>query len=209
VTSVDQLKDHIRVLTEFEHDYRRYIEAQEAEDAGHEPDLSEPERAKLRRDLLRRVDAAERAMRQADKMPRVEASAWLGGHALTGLSDQVFAHETPLFGSGEPWLALPNGLLDTMCAALGTLENQLKEAQRSAQERAEAEAHMSRVSEDLMEDFAKNLEARRHSPTGRSRKQQKPPKAGAEGTPWYHNPWVVTIGGTVVGGAILVLLFGS
>jgi hypothetical protein len=203
VSSVEELAEHVRVLTEFERDYRRYIEAQEAEEAGREPDLSQPEQAKLRRELLRRVDAAERAMRQADKMLRVEPPRMIGGHALTALSDQVFAHETPLFGSGEPWLGLPNGLLDTMCAALGALEDRLAEAQRTGKGLDEFRAQMDQMGED----FGKQLERGKLAPRQRA-ERGKTPMENARA--WYHNPWVIAIGGgaiaTVLGGIILAVV---
>jgi uncharacterized coiled-coil protein SlyX len=206
VNNVEQLREHIRALTEFERDYRRYIEAQEAEEAGREPELADAERTKLRRDLLRGVDAAERAMRQADKMTSVAPPPAFGGQVLTSLSDQVFAHETPLFGSGEPWLGLPFGLADTMVAALGALEAQLTEAQGTAERRRADLEEVQTQMDQLDEHFSERFE--QFEPTGPTRRQRN--EARASRSPWYHNQWVIVIGGgaiaTVLGGIILALV---
>ena len=95
---------------------------QEAEYDGRQPDLSEEQRRELRRELLRRVDGAERAMKSADKMVHVAPPPMFGGPVLTSLSDQIFAHERLGYGGSDGHeFDLPNGLLDTMVAALGAL----------------------------------------------------------------------------------------
>jgi hypothetical protein len=208
VSSTRELRKHIDVLTEFERWYRSYIEAQEAENSFREPELSHEQRTELRRSLLRRVDAAERAMRHADKMIRVEPPAFYGGPVLTALSDQIFAHETPRYGGTEGrQFDLPNGLLDTMCAALGALEDQLNEAEEHDQLRREVlpkvQAEMDQAQARASERFAAELEEVPELASSKSA------NANADRSPWYHNPWVVTIGGTVIAGVILALILGT
>jgi hypothetical protein len=178
---VTAIEEHVQALTSFERDYRRYIEAQVAEHRGDTPNLSPGERTALRHGLLRRADGAERAMQEVGKVVHVAPPPAFGGPILTSLSQTIFAHETPLYGSGSDPFEVPNGILDTMNAALGALDDRLNaELKRPHGTRAPAPR------------------TARSASTGRSSWSHNP---------WV----IAIVGGgvaTVVGGIILALIFG-
>src|SRR5262245_34965516 len=124
-----ELEEHIRVLTEFEQNYRVYIEGQEAQSENWQPGEAPAALARLRSELARQSSRAGRAMRAADWMYEVAPPSGLGHPALTEFESQVFAHETPAFSMGDDPYYLPRQLLDGMNVAIGRLEDQLSESQ--------------------------------------------------------------------------------
>lgn len=171
MTLAKELEDHIRVLTEFERDYRRYIEAQMA---GTQDDA-------LRTQLLRRSSRAGRAMQAAGVKPTLIPPPMFGGPLVEDFGSQVFAHETQTYGSGPDPFTTARMLLDVMGQARGSLEDKLEQARREPEK----------------------------APPPVRQRRAKPATSRSESA-WYHNPWVIAVGGgviaTVGGGVILALV---
>jgi hypothetical protein len=124
--SADELREHIRVLKEFEHDYRRYLAQQGAPDPyGGTADL--------RATLVRRVARAKRAMNASGVKLELRPPPLLGGPILTDFASQVFAHERPPYIS-QRYGELPDAaamVLDAIATAEGALEDDLENVERS------------------------------------------------------------------------------
>src|SRR5918996_1006150 len=114
--SADELRQHLTVLTAFEHDYREYVDAQKRQAAGYSIDV-----ARLgagRSDLLRRAARAQRALDASGVTFAITPPPLLGGPVLHNLSQQAFAHETPLYGSGSDPFMTADMVLDQLANAL-------------------------------------------------------------------------------------------
>jgi hypothetical protein len=126
--TLDELREHRDALEAFERDYRRYVDAQKRQDAGYQVDPHELSRA--RGDLLRRAPRAQRALDAPGSTFAITPPPLIGGHPLTELSQQAFAHETPLFSPYSDPFAAADMVLDRLVAGLGALDDKIDAARR-------------------------------------------------------------------------------
>jgi len=126
--SVEELREHIAVLTQFEADYRAYLDAQRRG----VPELQ----AELRNRLLRRAGKAQRAVTASGVVFAITPAPALGGRVLTSVAEMIFAHEHPAYGGDSFW---PNELpsaarhvMDGLAAVLGVLEESAAESAASS-----------------------------------------------------------------------------
>jgi hypothetical protein len=134
--SVEELREDLDVLTEFERDYRRYVESQVAIDQGRTPEIAESSLPQMRRELMLRLTRAGEAFNATGLQMTITPPPMFGGPVLTDFTSQVFAHETHTFGSGGPDAAYM--VLDALVTGIGTLRGKVAEAERAEAERKPA-----------------------------------------------------------------------
>jgi len=130
-----ELREHIKVLTDFERDYRSYVTTQMRQDMGEAGPLTPDQLPTLRAQLVRRVSRAGRAFDASGVQMAITPPPMFGGPVLTSLASQAFAHETPTFGSGHDGFEAARMVLDGLGTAVGALEDKLEQEQARAQKR--------------------------------------------------------------------------
>ncbi len=118
---------HREVLEQFESEYRQYVDAQRRGLAGYAVDQAALGRT--RGELLRRVPRVARALEAADTRIVISPPPMFGGPLLTALAQQVFAHETSTYGSGDDPFATADMVLDLFVTGLGVFDDRIEHAE--------------------------------------------------------------------------------
>lgn len=196
--SPEQIRRHIAALSSFETTYREFVDALERYRGDGEKTWSEDEYEARRRQILKDAVRAQKAM---------EASG-VGTVALrypNRYEEGSFPALVFHFSGRRPGLSLQRRILDMIPSQIAGLEVRLEEA-----EEAEEEAGLRLFGEVFEQSQQLHLEAqpRREEQAEKIAEQRSTGEDNSDPRPLWENPWIVGIGVTVIGGAILALILG-
>jgi hypothetical protein len=128
LSTAEDLREHRDALAEVEAKYREYVEAQK----GNRSDLADRSGwlSERRAYLMRCAARADRAVAASGYTFALSPPPLLGGPVLHHLAQQMFAHETSLYGSGEDPFMTTDMVLDGIASALGALDDKIDVAGR-------------------------------------------------------------------------------
>lgn len=195
--STEQIREHIEVLTEFEGKYREFVRLLEED---RQSDFGSRNTARietLQREILEAVPRADIAAKASGHwLTTTHAPAMGGGVRSNHLGGQVLdIEESGLMNDG---LSIPRMILQMFPMQLGALRMKLAEAEKRKPTRAERKAAKQQDQGAPPEPGAESVPQQPwEHPVGKRPEKKRP---------WHENPWIVTIGGGVVVGVIILLL---
>jgi hypothetical protein len=198
----EQIKEHIRVLSDFEQLYRGFIGAiSRLRRTGNCP-LTTKQLNEMRREVLKAAPRADRAAAASGYSLEIYHPPMLGGRLKSDtLSAQVLDFEDPGFDFEDDGLDIPRQILDTLPVQISSLEMMLEEAEKRRPTRAERRAAKR-------QEYPASPQEPKKEATPQKLLEHPVGKTPDKGRPWHENPWVVGIGVTVIGGLVVVGILG-
>lgn len=205
----EQIKKHIAALTEFEKKYGEYIRANEAEWTASLAAVSEDAPDDLgsdwsAEDWTGRTREVKMLATRADRAIKASDVALVGSGDLPTVAFDFEVNDGYFSDDG---LSVPREILERIPSQISGLEIKLEEA-----EAGEDESAMRLLGETIEESREQDRVRRGRREEGEAKHIPQQPwkhpmgKAPEPKRPWHENPWIVTIGGGVIVGIIVLLL---